>query len=1215
MTELLKDLIDIPERVHRGDFVLKLSEGVADPAGTVQAYVVTPQLVTAFNRSLGLIKKAVDSKSSKAAYLHGSFGAGKSHFMAMLFLLLRHDLKARAVPELAPVVQEHQAWLEGKKFLLVPYHLIGARNLESHILGGYASHVRQLHPEAPPPAVYQADKLLADGDNLRQRMGDAAFFDGLTPNSAGSWGKLEAGWDLESYRAALGAPVGEASRGRLVSDLLRTYFSSFQKLAFGTGEGFVPLAEGLAELSRHAQRLGYHAVILFLDELILWLASHAADLDFLSREGQKLVQLVEAGGERRAIPFVSFIARQRDLRELIGEHVPGVERLSFADVFRHWEGRFDDIRLESRNLPAIVEKRVLKAKNAAARQALHAAFAKFERQRGEVVEALQGPDADREAFRRVYPFSPALIEALVHLSEVLQRERTALKLLWQLLVDRRESLELGDLVPVGALWDVLVEGDEPFTEEMRQRFDLAKRLFQEKLRPLLEAEAGVGPGETPETDFSRATFESGALLLKTLLLAALVPGAAALKALTPARLAALNHGSIVTPLPGHESTLVLRRCRDWAAKAGELRVSEEGAETLVAVQLSGVDTDSILVKAHREDNHGNRVGKVRELLFEALGLSLRDDLWQEQTHELVWRGTRRSFDVLYGNVRELSTEALKAREGRLKVVVDFPFDPEERSPNDDLSRLANFREEESSRTLCWLPSFFSRDALADLGKLVKLDHILAGERFRDYASHLSVVDRETARGLLENQRSQLKNRVISCLEMAFGITKAAPGVIDQAYDLSEHLQSLDPSYKPRPPAGANLRQAFEGLVAAYLDHWHPAHPEFPSASEEIRKIELIRVFEKVLEAAATPDGRLRIEDKGLRLSMPRIAVPLKLGEWADPYFLLNPYWVDAFRRQGGSEAEWTVGSLRPGFDKPKRMGLSREMQDLILLVVAAQSQRSFRLHGAPVRYQPGEPLPDALRLEEQPLPSEAEWRRALERTGKIWGLPLPNSYRGADNVAALADAVRTGAADTRQRAEDFRGRLADRLERLGGVDEARRLLTAEVAARLTAMLARIDDDRTLISKLAAAELPVPEEILGHALKQLEATDKALSDARWELFDALGQLRDARQEDGEELLARLRDVLTHDELVTPLGTGLSELEGQAAKLLASVAPSPSVEAAPAPREPGWQVVAAEERRGLSPAEARAVLKELLEALPEDGERRLSLRWTLEERPRR
>ena len=81
---LIKELIDIPERVHQGDFVLKLTEGVNQAEATLRHYVVTPQLARAFDESLGFIQKAVESGQSKAAYLHGSFGAGKSHFMAVL---------------------------------------------------------------------------------------------------------------------------------------------------------------------------------------------------------------------------------------------------------------------------------------------------------------------------------------------------------------------------------------------------------------------------------------------------------------------------------------------------------------------------------------------------------------------------------------------------------------------------------------------------------------------------------------------------------------------------------------------------------------------------------------------------------------------------------------------------------------------------------------------------------------------------------------------------------------------------------------------------------------------------------------------------------------------------------------------------------------------------------------------------------------------------
>ena len=111
---LLKELIAIPERVHQGDFVLKLSEGVAHADQTLRDYVVTPQLVNSFENALGFIKQAVETGSSKAAYLHGSFGAGKSHFMAVLNLLLAGNTHARSIPELADVVARH-GWTHGKK--------------------------------------------------------------------------------------------------------------------------------------------------------------------------------------------------------------------------------------------------------------------------------------------------------------------------------------------------------------------------------------------------------------------------------------------------------------------------------------------------------------------------------------------------------------------------------------------------------------------------------------------------------------------------------------------------------------------------------------------------------------------------------------------------------------------------------------------------------------------------------------------------------------------------------------------------------------------------------------------------------------------------------------------------------------------------------------------------------------------------------------------
>ena len=109
----IADVFDLPERVHQGDFVLRLSEGVERAGQTLSDYVVTPQLARCFDDALSLIGSAVGANTSKGAYLHGSFGSGKSHFMAVLTLLLRGDSGARSTPELAGAVAKSNAWTTG----------------------------------------------------------------------------------------------------------------------------------------------------------------------------------------------------------------------------------------------------------------------------------------------------------------------------------------------------------------------------------------------------------------------------------------------------------------------------------------------------------------------------------------------------------------------------------------------------------------------------------------------------------------------------------------------------------------------------------------------------------------------------------------------------------------------------------------------------------------------------------------------------------------------------------------------------------------------------------------------------------------------------------------------------------------------------------------------------------------------------------------------
>jgi hypothetical protein len=75
-----------------------------------------------------------------------------------------------------------------------------------------------------------------------------------------------------------------------------------------------------------------------------------------------------------------------------------------------------------------------------------AAFAQTAKIREAVMNTLLTSEGDREMFRKLYPFSPALVQTLIAVSSVLQRERTALKVMMQLLVEQRDTLKVGDIL-------------------------------------------------------------------------------------------------------------------------------------------------------------------------------------------------------------------------------------------------------------------------------------------------------------------------------------------------------------------------------------------------------------------------------------------------------------------------------------------------------------------------------------------------------------------------------------------------------------------------------------------------------------------------------------------------------------------------------------------------------------------------------------------------
>lgn len=993
---LLRDVIDIKTSISTSDFVLKLAEAVTEEgaAHALRDYVVTERLLENFDEALGLIKAALDGHTSKAAYLHGSFGSGKSHFMAVLHALLRGDEAARARKDFDPVLGKHE-WLGGdrKKFLLVPYHMLGAKSLEQRVLGGYVSHVKALHPKATTPQVYRTDSLFEDIRSHRQRMGDEAFIQGLAgadsgdgPVGAGAegdgdeWGD-EFAWTPELLSTALAAEEldgGEVSldlvnpstpaelRAKLVHDACATWFPGFARNAAEDEHGFISLDAGLAVIAEHAKSLGYHGLILFMDELILWLANRVHDQKFVSREADKITNFVEGADSRRAVPIVSFIARQRDLRELVGEEISGAAEAAIQDSLRLASGRFDTITLEDRNLPQVAHARLLTPKDAEAAAKLDAAFARIKRVGPQVWDVLLGSDegttgADEESFRLTYPFTPAFMDTLVHISSALQRSRTGLKLMGQLLADHRDDATLDNLIPLGDLYPVIADGgDKPFVDSLKVEFQAADKLYRAKLRPHLLATYEITEEDIERYRHRRDSVTDPQLanrcrgfigddrLMCTLLLSALAPSVPALRDLTIRRLGALNHGSVLSPIPGAEVGVIRTKVDEWASRFAEIKATGTDANPGVRLELAGVDVDSVIANADVNNSASNRRALAKRLLAEELGLSLQERLVADEL-QLVWRGSHRTAEVVFGNIADVDDfpdhEFSPSQDGLWRIVIDLPYDEGEWGPVEDANRMGTLRTLPGARprTVAWIPTHLSAARFKDFQRLVVIDYALADQRRFDtvYARHLNADNRARAKGLLEGQRESLAKTVKAAFKQAYGCADKKSNDVDVSFN--DHFEPLPDISELRVSIGMSLHAAARHIADKLLAHQFPAHPELDpeNTGTAVRSADVRTVFGHIRAAAEAGDRQAEIPGKD-RAAMRRIGAPLGLGQQKEAYFRLSNRWVDHFglqARNEGGPGDLSVVQLTEWIDRPAPMGLDPLLAHLIIAAYAEMDDR------------------------------------------------------------------------------------------------------------------------------------------------------------------------------------------------------------------------------------------------------------------------------------
>ncbi len=1222
---LLRELIEIKPTISQSDFVLTLSDAVKGEGAVqaVQEYVPTERLLVNFDEALGLIKSALEGQTSKPAYLHGSFGAGKSHFMAVLYALLAEGTEAnaavRARGEFDPLLAKHE-WLrtDGKKFLMVSYHMIGAKALEQRVLGGYVDHIRKLHPDAPIPPVYRTAAMFTNIQQLRDSMGEEAVLNALNAlyrDDEDEWGD-SAFWTSELLDTALSAPefydsgdpaakpkpldlINPSSaqdfRAKLVNDAAQTILRGYTQHAAEDEHGFVSLDAGLSVIAAHAKSLGYDGLILFLDELILWLAGLIHDERFVSREASKITNFKEGGDTRRAIPIISFIARQRDLRELVGEELSGAAEASIQDTLNLASGRFDVITLEDRNLPQVAHARLLQPKNDEARTLIDAAFERTKKLGPQIWDTLLGSDknttgADEASFRLSYPFSPAFLDTLVHISAALQRSRTGLKLMGQLLADRRDSLRLGELVPLGDLYPQLAKGgDRPFVSDKKVLFDAADKLYKTKLRPYL-----LDSYEITEDDVRRYLHAPESLddvaqrnrckqfvgddrLICTLLLAALAPSVPALRDLTIRRLGALNHGSVTTPIPGAEVGVIKSKVDDWAARFPEIKPTGTESNPAVRLELSGVDVESVIANAQVNDNPANRSALARTLLAQELGVESRLGSCELR---FVWRGSTRESEVVFGNVCDEDSlpdyEFKPSLENLWRIVVDLPYDENDRPPIEDVNRIRALRERQGgnrSQTIAWLPTHLAKSRWDDFRRLVVIEKALADDhRFEtQYAQHLNPDNRAAAKQLLQSQRETLRKQVKAAFKQAYGLADKKSG--DVTTDLDRHLHALPEIDNLTVPIGQSMYEAIRAIAGKLLAHQYPDHPDLDpeGTGTAVKSADAKIVFTHVRAAAESHDGRVEVPAKDRPL-MRRLAVPLGLcAQKGDAYFELSRRWPDHFKKTAQAEGETgdlSVISLRDWTNLPQPRGLEPFVANLVIAAFAEMDDRVWVQGGTPIKPapEPGQ-VKDGYALRSQPLPSEQDWDTAGDRFAAIFGGAAPTLRRGR-LVHQFADQIPTACRQYRETAAELVRQLEKHAVFLGldDTDPAGRLALAHRSLELLGALegaSGANAAKRTIESFARFDLAeVGPQRYGASIKQAKAVAAALAATDWDTLDLARGLGP----DGETLLNSLRNVARSDQFTSDLIAALTQTRQQITALIKArqrQQPAPP-EPAPAPK---------------------------------------------------
>lgn len=431
---LIQDLVPITKRPET---VITMDTAICSgKLETINNYVITHNVEQLLSRVLSHLV----SRAGQGFWVLGSYGAGKSHFMSYLTLLIQND--ADCWIRLSPNTRaKYQKSLKDKRILTINFTLTEVFDFKTKLF----QEIEIALKEAGLQLFLRDDSKVVQNflEKNWQAIRQDDFYLYLEKEKITStqWEQII----RDDLSKAAEVIVGYLQR-------IGFYSKDYREIIYPN------IRDGLTMISQVVEK-HFDGLMIFVDELSNYLIKRksqgnlALDLEVLQSLGQSI--------KNKPIWFIAA-AQENPGYILTPDHYLDREEEKVQD-------RFIQLTLSRINIEEILEKRIA-VKSKAARQEIQELYQDFQ---AEFPDLLQHISEDE--FVRLYPFHKTLVTCLLRLAEYASRDRTVVEELWVMLFQVQKQA-MTELVTVNHLFDIFQ--DSLLKPRFREFFDIYYDTFE-----------------------------------------------------------------------------------------------------------------------------------------------------------------------------------------------------------------------------------------------------------------------------------------------------------------------------------------------------------------------------------------------------------------------------------------------------------------------------------------------------------------------------------------------------------------------------------------------------------------------------------------------------------------------------------------------------------------------------------------------------------------